>query len=438
MEQKSIIEQILEETKSHATDSIKNLGLEFNPFPRSGIADSNTPDEIMESLSPIHQETLSSIIGFVKDSLFNKNPQEIDPYLSLIIRGDYGTGKTQTLFYIRWLLKSFKGQNNVNPYVVYIDNPGTKLSELIGSIINEIGQENFKRYLWDVFLSQLKKNESILEQLKLIAKKTTPSLFPQETARLSISEYVSYKIFVDDLYKGTDAKKKREIQDALKVAIVKSFEDIAPNTSVALYFYDLVADNIGINKTWDLLTTGAIKDIDKREFYILKAIVETVKELGYTDFIILADEFEEITAGRLQKTEVDNYLRNLRTLIDKEKNWCAVFAMTGKALSMIEQYSPPLAGRIKGRIIDLKPLNIETAKILITNYLNLARENNSSIYPFDESAISTLLEVGYTEGSPRLLLKYCYLLIQRAKDEISGGTTINTEFVKRFVKPIDK
>ncbi|GHS89823.1 hypothetical protein FACS1894201_11160 [Bacteroidia bacterium] len=437
MEQKSIIEQILEETKSHATDSIKNLGLEFNPFPRSGIADSNTSDEIMESLSPIHQETLSLIIGFVKDSLFNKNPKEIDPYLSLIIRGDYGTGKTQTLFYIRWLLKNFKGQNNVNPYVVYIDNPGTKLSELIGSIINEIGQENFKRYLWDVFLGHLKKNEPLLEQLKSIAK-ISPSLFSEENVHLPISEYISYKIFVDDLYKGTDVKKKREIQDALKAAIVKSFDEIAPNTSVALYFYELVADNIGINKTWDLLTTGSIKDFDKREFYILKAIVETVKGLGYTDFIILVDEFEEITAGRLNKTEIDNYLRNLRTLIDKEKNWCAVFAMTGKALAMIEQFSPPLAGRIKGRIIDLKPLNVETAKILIINYLNLARNNSDSIFPFDDSAISTLLEVGYTEGSPRLLLKYCYLLIQRAKDEIQGDSVINTEFVKRFVKPIDK
>jgi hypothetical protein len=434
MELKSIVEQILEETKSHETDSIKNLGLKFNPFPRSGIADSNSSDEVIESLPPINRETMSEIVGFVKDSLFNKNPQEIDPYLSLIIRGDYGTGKTQTLFYIKWLLESLRGENKTNPYVVYIDNPGLKLSELIGTIINEIGQENFKRYLWDVFLVHLKKNDSLLEQLKSI--NTNRDLFNQKDKnQLGINEYVSYKIFIDDLYKGADSKKRKEIQDALKIAIVKSFEEIAPNTSVAIYFYDLVADNIGINKTWDLLTTGAIKEIDKREFYILKTIVSIIKGLGYTDFIILADEFEEITAGRLPKTEIDNYLRNLRTLIDKEKNWCAVFAMTGKALAMIEQFSPPLADRIKGRIIDLKPLNKDTSKYLITNYLNIARENSSTIYPFDESAISTLLEC--TEGSPRLLLKYCYLLIQRAKDEIIEGVTINADFVKRYVKPLD-
>ena len=435
MEQKKIVEQILKETKGHEADSIKNLGLKFNPFPRSGIADSNSSDEVIESLPPINKETMDEIVGFVKDSLFNKNPQEIDPYLSLIIRGDYGTGKTQTLFFIKWLLESLRGENEINPYVVYIDNPGLKLSELIGSIINEIGQENFKRYLWDVFLAHLNKNQSLLEQLKSIGKSNVPSLFSEESKQLTINEYISYKIFIDDLYRGADTKRKKEIQDALKVAIVKCFEEIAPNTSVAIYFYDLVADNIGINKTWDLLTTGSIKEIEKREFYILKTIVDIVKGLGYTDFIILADEFEEITAGRLPKTEIDNYLRNLRTLIDKEKNWCAVFAMTGKALTMIEQFSPPLADRIKGRIIDLKPLNIDTSKILITNYLNLARDNSSEIHPFDESAISALLE--YTEGSPRLLLKYCYLLVQRAKDETQENAIINADFVKRYVKPLD-
>lgn len=436
MEQKKIVEQILKETKSHEADSIKNLGLKFNPFPRSGIADSNSSDEVVESLPPINKETMNEIIGFVKDSLFNKNPQKIDPYLSLIVRGDYGTGKTQTLFFIKWLLESLRGENEINPYVVYIDNPGLKLSELIGSIINEIGQENFKRYLWDIFLVHLNKNQSIIEQLKSIGKSKIPSLFSEEPDQpISINEYISYKIFIDDLYKGADVRKKKEIQDTLKVAIVKCFEEIASNTSVAIYFYDLVADNIGINKTWDLLTTGSIKEIDKREFYILKTIVDIVKGLGYTDFIILADEFEEITAGRLPKTEIDNYLRNLRTLIDKEKNWCAVFAMTGKALTMIEQFSPPLADRIKGRIIDLKPLNIDTSKILITNYLNLARDNSSEIHPFDESAISVLLD--YTEGSPRLLLKYCYLLTQRAKDEIQENAIIDADFVKRYVKPLD-
>lgn len=436
MEQRNIVEQIIYETLKHDANSCENLGLRFNPFPRSGIADSNSSDEVIESLPPINEETMGHVIGFVKDSLFNKNPENIDPYLSLIIRGDYGTGKTQTLFYIKWLLESLRGKNEINPYVVYIDNPGLKLSELIGSIISEIGHENFKRYLWDVFLINLEKNKPLLDQLKKIyVRRDLFNTF--EERNLKINEFISYKIFIDELYKGTDPRKRKDIQDLLKVAIVNSFEEITPNTSVAIYFYEIVADNIGINKTWDLLTSGSIKEIDKREFYILKTVVDIVKRLGYSDFIILADEFEEITAGRLPKVEIDNYLRNLRTLIDKEKNWCAVFAMTGKALTMIEQFSPPLADRIKGRIIDLKPLNINTAKNIIVNYLNLARERSNLLQPFDESAIIKLLEKDYTQGSPRLLLKYCYFLIQRAKDELATNQSINADFVMTHIKQID-
>ena len=115
-----------------------------------------------------------------------------------------------------------------------------------------------------------------------------------------------------------------------------------------------------------MLTTGNVKELDKREVNILKAIVKIVcEQLEYTDFIILIDEFEEITAERLKRTDIDNYLRNLRLLIDREKNWCSVFAMTSKALAMIEEYSAPLAGRIKGTIIDLKPLNSDAIKTMI-------------------------------------------------------------------------
>ena len=169
----------------------------------------------------------------------------------------------------------------------------------------------------------------------------------------------------------------------------------------ASYFYDIVSETVGISKSWDMLVTGNVKELDKREVNILKAIVRIVqKQLGYTDFIILIDEFEEITAERLKKSDVDNYLRNLRLLIDREKNWCSVFAMTGKALSIIESYSPPLAGRIKGSFVDLKPLNEAELRKMIANYLSIARSEtiDDDIYPFDESGIKEMLEVNLKVG----------------------------------------
>lgn len=96
-------------------------------------------------------------------------------------------------------------------------------------------------------------------------------------------------------------------------------------SSVAEYFYDIVTDNMNVTKSWDNIVTGNVKNIDKREVYLLKAIVAIVKKyLDATDFIILVDEFEDLAGGRIKDSDVDSYLRNLRTLIDREKNWCSV------------------------------------------------------------------------------------------------------------------
>lgn len=221
--------------------------------------------------------------------------------------------------------------------------------------------------------------------------------------------------------------------------MIRCFIEESESAVVASYFYDIVSETIGISKSWDMLVTGNVKELDKREVNILKAIVGIVqKQLGYTDFIILIDEFEEITAERLKKSDVDNYLRNLRLLIDREKNWCSVFAMTGKALSIIESYSPPLAGRIKGSFVDLKPLNEAELKKMIANYLSIARSESidDDIYPFDESGIKEMLEVKDVQlkGSPRFILKLCYTLLQRAVDELPENGRINQTFVKQYMK----
>ena len=81
--------------------------------------------------------------------------------------------------------------------------------------------------------------------------------------------------------------------------MIRCFIEESESAVVASYFYDIVSETVGISKSWDMLVTGNVKELDKREVNILKAIVKIVqKQLGYTDFIILIDEFEEITAER--------------------------------------------------------------------------------------------------------------------------------------------
>lgn len=431
----------LNSVETQRTALKERFGLEFNPFPRSGIAIISESDKVAEQLMPADEDTVNKIVNYISDALFahRGQPEMPDKYMSMVVRGEYGAGKTQTLMFIRYLLKNLKNEN-VKPYVVYIDNPGQKLTELIGAIVSQIGVENFKKYLWGIFMEYLDKNPDVKQSLVGTRQASQSlSLFGEDEPVPSLSNNIqNYKELADAITAGKSATDKKQLIKTLKDHMVRSYADVTDSQVVASYFYDIVSETMGISKSWDMLTSGSVKEMDKREVYILKAIVNIVcKQLGYTDFFILIDEFEEITAERLKRTDIDNYLRNLRLLIDREKNWFSVFAMTGKAMDIIENYSPPLAGRIKGSVIDLKPLDTVSFKMVVTNYLNIARKEPvmDSIEPFDETGLDEMLQVRppQLKGSPRFVLKMCYQLLQRASTELQEGEKIDREFVKKHI-----
>ncbi|HEY4061201.1 MAG TPA: hypothetical protein VGM30_04835 [Puia sp.] len=419
--------------KADSSERYKKFNLSFNPFPRSGISDLNSSDYIISKLIPIDDEVKRGVDEFIVDSLFPTNPNTSDKYLSAVIRGEYGYGKTQTLLFAKFLIESFSKEKEFhkNPYVVYIDNPGAKLTELIGAIIAQIGEENFKRYLWNQVLEHLSTNSEIKKQLLSFVPRGYTLFDEDDIDPFSPVNTVNYKNFIDEWYKALkiDPKKRKGFQDTLKSFIISKLTTELGNSTVALFFYDLLSENIGINKTWEILTSGSAKELEKKEVYIIRAIVNILRSQGYTDFYILVDEFEAVTAGRLTPTEIDRYVTNLRALIDKERNWCSLFAMTGFALTRLKGVSPPLAERISGRIIELKALNNEKAKQLTINYLNLARDESTSISPFEDSAIESLREL--SRGILRVYLKSSFNMLQRATEELNENQTINSEFVSK-------
>ncbi len=414
------------------TEKFKKFGLSFNPFPRSGISDLNSSYSIISQLVPIDEHVNLAIKEFVIDSLFHVNPQSRDKYISMVVRGEYGNGKTQTLLYIKYLLDYFKTEKEFhkNPYVIYIDNPGAKLTELIGAIISQIGDENLKRYLWNIVIEKLTGNEDLKNELLSFVPKGY-FLFTDDHDPFSPINTVNYKNFLDGWLKllNQNPRRKKEFLNVLKANIVSILTQKFGNSTVALYFYEFLSENIGINKTWEMLTSGSAKDLERKEVYIIRAIVDLIEFQGFTDFYILVDEFEAVTEGRLSKSEIDRYFTNLRTLIDRERNWCSVFAMTGLALSSLRRVSPPLGERISGRIVDLKPLNIENAKEITINYLNLARDKSNILSPFNEDSISTLRDL--SKGILRIFLKSCFVLLQRASEELKESETINSAFVTK-------
>jgi Cdc6-like AAA superfamily ATPase len=406
------------------------LGIKFNPFPRSGTSNINSGDSYNSYLVPIDSEAEKELNQFIGHSLTANILEPDDKFISATVIGDYGSGKTQFLMYARYLLNIIESssERKERPYVIYIDNPGLNLLEFIGSIISKIGEENLKKYLWENIIYKIKVNSELKNKLTPFSVRGN-LLFEENTDPFSDENTVSYKRFLDSFVKyiSTTAQ-RRKFDVEFKSILTTILENETKDTVVAYYFYEFISGDFGINKTWEALTSGSLKQLNGKEASIIKYVVKLIKKQGFTDFFILVDEFEDITEGRLTKTQIDNYVYNLRTLLDEQREWCLIFSMTPLALKKLKSVSPPLADRISSRTILLQNLNKEQACSIVGNYINMAGRPNS-ILPFTEDGIECLKDK--VEGNARRFLKIAFALIEKAATSFtSSNDRINKEFVK--------
>ena len=413
----------------------KNLGLKFNPFPKSGTANINSSDLLNQSLIPADENVLNRIQDYLKHAFRDNVLDPQDKFISATITGDYGSGKTQILMFVKSILGqvSTKHQNGKNPYVIYIDNPGVKLSELVGSIISQIGEENFKKFIWNKVINQIRNNSGYKSKLERFKRPNLFSMVEVDTDPFSEKNTVSYRNFLDsfasDISKPSERKEFDEIFREIIVEILeKDARNLKINPLIAEYFYELISSDFGVNKTWEALSTGSIKQLDKKEADIIRYIVQLIKEQGFTDFFILVDEFEDVTKNRLTKAQLDNYIHNLRTLLDQHREWSLFFSMTSEALRQVNTILPALHDRITIHRIILQKLNVKEATKVVQNYLNLARDSESEqTKPFTLDGIERLNEL--SDGNTRRFLKNCFLMIEKAA---GTGTLIDSAFVDKY------
>jgi Cdc6-like AAA superfamily ATPase len=436
---KNLLSQIFG-NESHNEDEKKyeKLGIKFNPFPRSGTSNINSGDSYNAYLVPIDSEAEKELNEFIVHSLTTNVSDPDDKFISATIEGDYGSGKTQFLMYAKYLLNVIEASpdRQEKPYVIYIDNPGLNLLEFIGSIISKIGEENIKKYLWRNIINTIKSNSELKNRLTPFSVRGN-LLFEENTDPFLEENTVSYKRFLDSFVKyipTTAQRKKFDIE--FKSILTTILENDTKDTVVAYYFHEFISGDFGVNKTWEALTSGSLKQLNGKEASIIKYIVKLVKKQGFTDFYILVDEFEDITEGRLTKTQIDNYVYNLRTLLDEQREWCLIFSMTPLAKKKLKSVSPPLADRISSRAILLQDLNKEQAFAIVRNYINMTG-NENSILPFTEDGIESLKDK--VRGNARRFLKVAFALVEKAAAKFtSSDDRINKEFVENNFSSIEE
>ena len=402
-------------------------GIEFNPFPRSGTSNINGSDEVNRMLVPFNCSIEYEVNRFIKDSFAENGIDQNDQFISATIIGDYGSGKTQLLMYVRSVLNQIRdGHKFLKPYTIYIDNPGGTILEFIGSIIAKIGEENIRKYVWNHIIETIQSNEKYKSFIASMAP-TQGLLFLKEGESpdpFNKANTISYKKFLDTILRNLSTQNRKRFDTQFSGIVKHVLEEDTQDSTVAYYFYDFVSSDFGINKTWEALTSGTLKQASGKEFAIIKYIIKLLKREGYTHVFILVDEFEDLTEGRLSKVQLDNYVHNLRTLLDKQREWCLLFAMNPLALSRLKTVSPPLADRISVRQILLDNLQDEEIKNILTKYLSLAKYEGG--IPISDDAIEFIRKT--CDGNPRRILKATFSLFEAA------ATMKEKELSKTFVE----
>lgn len=402
-------------------------GIEFNPIPRSGTSNINGSDRVNGSLAPLNPKVENEVWRFIRDSLTPNDVDKSDQFISATIVGDYGSGKTHLLMYVRAKLNQIRdGHKFLKPYTIYVDNPGGSILEFIGTIISKIGEENMRKYVWNHIIDVIMADEDVKEKIKYMAP-TQGMLFQGEGESpdpFNEANTISYKKFLDAILRNISSSNKKRFDNYFSELVKNILEKDTLDSTVAYYFYDFISSDFGINKTWEALTSGSLRQMSGKEFAVIKYIVKLLKREGYTHVFILIDEFEDLTAGRLTKAQLDNYVHNLRTLLDQHREWCLLFAMNPLALDRLKKVSPPLADRISVRLIELDNLNTEEVGNLIKNYFTLA--NFKSDIPVTPEALAYVNKI--CDGNARRVLKVTFTLFETAAEK--GVKILDKQFVE--------
>ncbi|MCA9497510.1 MAG: hypothetical protein KC589_11310, partial [Nanoarchaeota archaeon] len=314
---KKIIQDL---AKKEVSSSYERAKINFNPFPASGIA--RHP-----SLEPLNNEINTEIINFISAAYNSVEGKDIGDYAGLTIVGEFGSGKTHTMQYLKYLIEQLSDdeKSNLSAITCFIDRPEDSPQKVIHRIVENIGMDNLRKYIWKVIIENLKKKNK--EELIRMFKNSN-SLFFEESNfdKLFEEPNISSNIKFLNLFEkiGCNIEKlKDESSNIIKNMID---DDILVERYLSLIF-----PNKKSVMDWNVLA-GYVSstDMKRKEIHFLNSIVKILRESGYKQLFVFIDEFEDVS--KLKGAKLSDYVLTLNTLINSEKHWAVVVSLTQEAL----------------------------------------------------------------------------------------------------------
>ena len=355
------------------------LNLKKNPFPYSGVPDTNPTFYIGQT------DVLSSIIQTLSTTILTGKSSHI------ILTGPYGCGKSHTLLYIKEQLKAYEFENGNTPIIGYISQPGDTMLDIYRDFMYDLGLETLQKYAQE-YLCQIATN--LIETKK-------------------IEGNISLPVVWEDIEEGYIL-----LSDLVPTAVMRLNES-AKYVDFCKAFINLVYEENALT-AWEWIS-GEGTDYTKRKYLSLsknidaksvgrafQAIKIILKILGYRPIILLIDEFEAIE--NFPSNTKQALLNGIRHLIDVNGTDLSVILACAPDVwqSLVSEYHA-FSERI-GKETCLKPLTVEKTKNLILAYLeHEVLDAEKPLDCFDEGVYQTLFERGM--GNSRQILTLCGKLI---------------------------
>jgi hypothetical protein len=422
-----------------------------NPFPPSGIADA------IEETPPFRPQIENEIFDFIKRSYRDRQ------FHSLIIAGDYGTGKTHTLRFIEYVVNTFMNVGDRCARAIYVERPRLEANELNRTILRRLGLDTVRKYTWfalhDELLKEVEEQSEDFKELRrslTLPKRKgnsplsgTAKMWNEEDAPIppafsslfSPATLSDYRNFLDIIEMNN--WNREEMRYFLVRCLVKAVgQDISIDLAQTFVALMLSRDEKSFS-SWEALVSMSKPRAESslRAPTFLQFLLRIMHLNGIVYVYLLLDEFEEVPQGSLLSSrQRQEYLYTMREVFDKIREGLAVvIAITPPALTAFSAIATPLADR-NPRRIDLPPLELQDAIKLVQFYFDRERENSSlkkvkkgDIKPFNDKILAKILNSFPTsvQKTPRNLIQFLHRLLEHSAQ--NNLESVNEETIESLL-----
>ncbi len=419
-----------------------------NPFPPPGIADPSGANP------PLRDDIFDQVFNFIEHGYATRQHQ------FLVVRGEYGSGKTQTLRFIEYIVNTHMNKGDRAARAIFVERPRLDAQELNRSILRTLGQDTVNKYVWFVVRGELLKDlaqpprqfedvkKALLErriqgqrgrkarqqnslQLGLLAE-DDPLLSAPFDAVFNLETVRDYRTFITEL--ESKGWSREDVRPYLTMLLERALG--APDTSLAQTFVALLlAPDEAAFSSWEtLLTITNVKTpLPLRVPDFLRFLLQIMALNGIVYVYILLDEFEEVSqTALLTNRQRQDYIYTLREVLNGiQDGLSVVIGISSPGWDALQTEGVPFAD-VNHDMVILPRINVTDAVKLVQFYLDHEREGTvyqqGDLFPFNRELIAYILEhfPRAAQRTPRNLIQFMYRLLNRAAEnqvtELTPGT----------------